>query len=90
MGDNGVGGAQLCAKPKVLNNDQYFEQGVMGSWLGVMVNNFRPLGISDEIIGQIGLFSVISQCSCSIAIGFFTDRFVIRNFDRLLILFELG
>ena len=55
-------------------------QGVMGSWLGVMVNNFRPLGISDETIGQIGLFSVLSQCLCSIGIGFFTDRFLKEYF----------
>ena len=52
----------------------------MGSWLGVMVNNFRPLGITDQQIGLMGLFSVISQCICSIGIGFFTDRFVIGNF----------
>jgi len=65
-------------------------QGVMGSWLGVMVNNFRPLGISDEIIGQIGLFSVISQCSCSIAIGFFTDRLKQHIKLTLLILLILA
>ena len=47
----------------------------MGSWLGVMVNNFRPLGISDQQIGMMGLFSVLSQCFFSIVLGFFTDRY---------------
>merc|ERR1711970_170775 len=65
-------------------------QGVMGSWLGVMVNNFRPLGISDETIGQIGLFSVLSQCICSIGIGFFTDRLKQHMKLTLLILLMLA
>ena len=58
----------------------------MGSWLGVMVNNFRPLGIQDQDIGLIGLASVLSQCFCSIAIGFFTDRFGSQIFNSMNLL----
>lgn len=65
-------------------------QGVMGSWLGVMVNNFRPLGITDQQIGLMGLFSVISQCICSIGIGFFTDRLKYYMKTILLLLLVLA
>lgn len=49
-------------------------QGVMGSWLSVMVNNFSPLGISDQQIGYMGLASVLAQCVLSMVFGFVTDR----------------
>ena len=46
----------------------------MGSWLGVMVNQIRPLGYTDQQIGMMGLASVLSQCIMSIGIGFFIDH----------------
>jgi len=61
--------------------------GVMGSWLGVMVNNFRPLGISDQQIGMMGLFSVLSQCFFSIVLGFFTDR--MKHYMKTILLLLL-
>jgi len=62
-------------------------QGVMGVWLSVMVNNFRPLGISDQDIGLMGFLSVISQCFCAIGIGFFTDR--LKQHMKMILLFLL-
>ena len=58
----------------------------MGVWLSVMVNNFRPLGISDQDIGLMGFLSVLSQCFCAIVIGFFTDRFGSPKFETLNLL----
>ena len=49
-------------------------QGVLGSWLGVMVNNFRPLGIDDRHIGFIGLFAVLGQVALTTIVGFLMDR----------------
>ena len=49
-------------------------QGVLGSWLGVMVNNFRPLGLTDRTIGMIGLLAVIGQVILTTAVGFLMDK----------------
>jgi len=62
-------------------------QGVMGSWLGVMVNNFGPLGIPDRQIGYIGLTSVIAQCCLSMCFGFMTDR--LKHYMKLILLLLL-
>eukprot|EP00092_Neocalanus_flemingeri_P013308 GFUD01014343.1.p1 GENE.GFUD01014343.1~~GFUD01014343.1.p1 ORF type:complete len:513 (-),score=93.41 GFUD01014343.1:87-1625(-) len=62
-------------------------QGVMGSWLGVLVNNFRPLGVTDQQIGLMGLFSVIGQCCLSMCFGFITDR--LKNCMKLILLLFL-
>ena len=52
-------------------------QGVLGSWLGVMVNNFRPLGIDDRHIGFIGLFAVLGQVALTTIVGFLMDRLLL-------------
>jgi len=62
-------------------------QGVMGSWLGVMVNNFGPMGVSDQQIGYMGLASVISQCVLSMGFGFLTDR--LKGYMKFTILLLL-
>jgi len=49
-------------------------QGVMGSWLGVMVNQIRPLHYDDQEIGMMGLASVVSQCIMSIGMSWLSDR----------------
>ena len=49
-------------------------QGVMGSWLSVMVNNFGPLNVTDKQIGLIGLFAVFGQCALVTATGLLIDR----------------
>jgi len=49
-------------------------QGIMGSWMGVMVLNLKALDISETQIGLLGLASVIGQCSMAMLVGFFTDR----------------
>jgi len=49
-------------------------QGVMGSWLGVMVNQIKPLHYNDQEIGMMGLASVVSQCIMSIGMSWLSDR----------------
>ena len=56
----------------------------MGSWLGVMVNNFHPLGIKDQQIGLMGLASVIAQCLLSTFFGFMTDRLEYQSIHACL------
>ena len=42
--------------------------------MGVMVNQIRPLGYTDEQIGRIGLASTLISCVVSISLGLITDR----------------
>ena len=42
--------------------------------MGVMVNQIRPLGYTDEQIGRIGLASTLVSCVVSISLGLITDR----------------
>ena len=37
-------------------------QGVINAYMGVMVNQIRPLGYTDEQIGRIGLASTLISC----------------------------
>jgi len=62
-------------------------QGVVGVWLAVMVNNFRPLGISDQHIGYMGLLSVLGQCLLSMVLAYFTDR--LKNYMKPTLLLLL-
>ena len=49
-------------------------QGVINAYMGVMVNQIRPLGYTDEQIGRIGLASTLVSCVVSISLGLITDR----------------
>ena len=49
-------------------------QGVINAYMGVMVNQIRPLGYTDEQIGRIGLASTLISCFVSISLGLITDR----------------
>jgi len=62
-------------------------QGIMGSWMGVMVLNLRSLDISDQQVGYIGLGSVIGQIVASLFVARFTDFF--RHKIKLTILLLL-
>ena len=64
----------VCDKDILLTCFAYsLSQGIMGSWMGVMVFNLRPLGISDQEIGYIGLGSVLGQCFASMLAGYLSD-----------------
>ena len=65
-------------------------QGVLGSWLGVMVNNFRPLGLTDRTIGMIGLLAVIGQVILTTAVGFLMDKLKHKMKATLLVLISLA
>jgi len=47
--------------------------GVMGAWMSVLVLNLRPLDISDQEVGYIGLATVLGQCVASIGTGYISD-----------------
>ena len=52
-----------------------------------MVNQIRPLGYTDETIGQMGLAATLVGCVMSISFGFITDR--LKNRAKLTILMLL-
>lgn len=48
--------------------------GINGAWASVMVINFRPLGVSDEEAGYIGIVSCFVSAAVSLSIAYFTDH----------------
>jgi len=65
-------------------------QGVMGSWLGVMVNQISPLGYNDQEIGMMGLASVVSQCIMSIGMSWVSDRLRHKMKATILVLLVIS
>lgn len=68
----------------------YSMGGVLGSWLSVMVNNFRPFSISDQEIGFIGLLAVIGQCIMTTSVGVLMDRLKHKMKISLIVLISLA
>ena len=58
----------------------------MGSWLGIMVNQIKPLGYDDQDIGLMGLASVVSQCLMSVLFGYISDRLKHKKLTILCLL----
>ena len=63
---------------------------MLGSWLGVMVNNFRPLGLTDRTIGMIGLLAVVGQVILTTAVGFLMDKLKHKMRATLMVLISLA
>ena len=55
-----------------------------------MVNNFRPLGITDKTIGMIGVLAVLGQVILTTLVGFLMDKLKHKMKLTLLILISLA
>ena len=55
-----------------------------------MVNQIRPLGYSDEAIGQMGLAATLVGCVMSISFGFITDRLKHKTKLTILVLLTVS